>query len=143
MNRTVVTTIGSPNGEQISSDPLQWWLQRATRFPILAHMAKKVLCIPATSAPVERLFSTVGNTIANDRTRLLPENAEDLIFLHNAWRNVKIFYELLKLYNNYKYIAIRQSNRSAVIRALEGCKFEPLLKHINVVGLVGNWEPTH
>ena len=48
-------------------------------------MAKKILCIPATSAPVERLFSTAGITIASDRTRLLPENAEDLVFLHDSW----------------------------------------------------------
>ena len=88
LNR-IVAGIVQPNGEPISPNPLQWWSQRATRFPILAHMAKKI-CIPATSAPVERLFSTAGNTsIANDRTRLLPENAEDLIFLHDAWPKCK------------------------------------------------------
>ena len=45
-------------------------------------MAKKILYATATSAPVEPFFSTAGNTIANDQTRLLPENAENLIFLH-------------------------------------------------------------
>ena len=45
----------------------------------------KILCIPATSAPVERLFSTAGLTIANDRARLLPDLAEDIIFLHDVW----------------------------------------------------------
>ena len=65
LNR-IVAGVVQPNGKPISSNPLQWWSQRATCFPILAHTAKKILCIPATSAPVERLFSTAGNTIAND-----------------------------------------------------------------------------
>ena len=52
----------------------------------MAHIARKVLCVPATSAPVERLFSHAGLTIANDRARLLvPDMAEDLVFLHDAW----------------------------------------------------------
>ena len=52
-------------------------------------MAKKILCIPATLAPVERIFFRAGNTIANSRIRLLPENAEDLLFLHDAWPKCK------------------------------------------------------
>ena len=73
------------NGDPIYNNPLLWWSQNALRFPVLAHLARKILCIPATSAPVERLFSHAGLTIANDRARLLPEMAEDLIFLHDAW----------------------------------------------------------
>jgi hypothetical protein len=44
-----------------------------------------VLCVQATSAPCERLFSHAGLTIANDRARLSPANAESFIFLHDAW----------------------------------------------------------
>jgi hypothetical protein len=66
-------------------NPLRdWWLPNAIRFPHIAIIARKVLAVPATSAPVERLFSSAGLTIANDRANLLPEIANDLVFLHDA-----------------------------------------------------------
>ena len=55
------------------------------RFPLLAKLARKYLCIPAKSASSERFFSAAGLTIANDRARLLPENAGALILLHSGW----------------------------------------------------------
>jgi len=36
---------------------------------------------PPTSVPSERLFSTAGDIMSDHRCRLLPENAETLIFL--------------------------------------------------------------
>jgi zinc finger BED domain-containing protein 1 (E3 SUMO-protein ligase ZBED1) len=45
----------------------------------------QILQIPATSASSERVFSTAGLTIANDRARLLPQSASMLIFLRGAW----------------------------------------------------------
>ena len=51
LNR-IVAGVVRPNGEPISPNPSQWWSQRATRFPILFDMAKKILCIQATSASV-------------------------------------------------------------------------------------------
>jgi hypothetical protein len=63
------------------SDPLEWWMKREVKYPYLSMLASRVLCIPATSAPSERLFSTAGLTIANDRSRILPEHAESVIFL--------------------------------------------------------------
>jgi hypothetical protein len=67
------------------NNPLLWWKHNSKRFPTLAKLAKKILCIPATSAPVERFFSHAGLTIANDRARMLPDMAEDLVFLHDSW----------------------------------------------------------
>jgi len=74
-----------PNGNYEHSNPLNWWRVNQFRYPNLAVIARRVLAIPATSAPVERLFSVAGLTIANDRARLLPELAEDLIFIHEAF----------------------------------------------------------
>ena len=73
------------NERQVFNNPLEWWKLHRREFPVLSLLARRTLCVPATSAPSERLFSTAGLTIANDRTRLLPESASDLIFLHDAW----------------------------------------------------------
>ncbi len=61
---------------------LEWWRKNAERFPTLACVAKRHLCIPATSVPAERVFSTAGLIINHKRSSLLPENADMLIFLN-------------------------------------------------------------
>ncbi len=66
------------------SNPLDWWRLNSEFYPNIATLARRFLCIPATSAPSERVFSHAGLTIANDRARLLPELADDLVFLHGA-----------------------------------------------------------
>lgn len=66
-------------------DPLLWWKAQADRLPILSKLAHRVLCIPGTSAPSERVFSSAGLTIANARAALSAENAAALIFLHDSW----------------------------------------------------------
>ena len=55
------------------------------RFPLVAKLARRMLCITTTSAPSERLFSQAGLTIARDRARLDPDFAASLIFLQDAW----------------------------------------------------------
>jgi hypothetical protein len=55
----------------------------------MATIAMRVLAIPATSAPSERVFSTAGITIAKERSRLDPQNAGELIFLHDALPAIK------------------------------------------------------
>jgi hypothetical protein len=72
-------------GKTVINNPLTWWLVNGPRFPLVAKLARRVLCIPATSAPSERLFSQAGITIAKDRANLLPENAATLIFLQDCW----------------------------------------------------------
>lgn len=75
-------------GGGVFSNPLDWWRQNAHLFPTVAYLARKYLCIPATSAPSERVFSHAGLTIANARANLLPENAAGAVFLHDAWHVV-------------------------------------------------------
>jgi hypothetical protein len=67
------------------TNPLTWWKRSEEDFPHLSVLAKRYLCIPATSAPSERVFSAAGLTIAKTRASLHPGNAADLIFLHNSW----------------------------------------------------------
>ncbi|XP_046873195.1 E3 SUMO-protein ligase ZBED1-like [Hypomesus transpacificus] len=46
-----------------SSDPLMWWSDNHSRFPQIAKLAQKYMCICATSTSSERMFSTAGNIV--------------------------------------------------------------------------------
>ena len=66
------------------ANPLDWWKVNSGRFPLLSCIAKKLLAIPATSAPSERVFSTAGhivNIVNKRRASLSSENVEKLVFL--------------------------------------------------------------
>jgi hAT family C-terminal dimerisation region len=73
----------------VYTNPLYWWALNHKPFPQLSVLAKQFLCIPATSAPSERVFSAAGLTIAKTRASLHPDNASDLMFLHNSWSNAE------------------------------------------------------
>jgi len=64
-----------------TSDMLAWWRDNKGRFPLMASVARTYLGAPPSRVPSERLFSTAGGVITEHRTRLLPENAEKLIFM--------------------------------------------------------------
>ena len=63
-------------------NPLSWWRSKATRYPALEIGVRKLFCIPATSAPVERVFSSAGNIVDKKRASLLPRNVDMLVFMH-------------------------------------------------------------
>ena len=61
-------------------NPTRWWKNCSTQLPLLSTMARKYLCIPGTSVPSERAFSTAGNIVNAKRSCLLPENKNINIF---------------------------------------------------------------
>ena len=62
-------------------NPTRWWKSYCTQLPLLSIMAQKYLCIPATSVPSKRAFSTAGNIVNAKHSCLLPENTNMLTFL--------------------------------------------------------------
>ncbi|KAK7898521.1 hypothetical protein WMY93_019374 [Mugilogobius chulae] len=62
-------------------NPLEWWKIHEVNFPKVSQLAQKYLCIPATSAPSERVFSTGGNIVTCQRAALKPDKVDKLIFL--------------------------------------------------------------
>ncbi len=64
-----------------SDDPLAWWWNNEARYPLLATVAKRYLCICATSTPSERVFSAAGNIVTPIRSSLKPDKVNMLVFL--------------------------------------------------------------
>ncbi|XP_038129338.1 E3 SUMO-protein ligase ZBED1-like [Cyprinodon tularosa] len=60
---------------------LQWWKAHQAEFPLLADLAQTYLCIPGTSVPSERVFSTAGDIVRSERSVLSSEHVDQLIFL--------------------------------------------------------------
>ncbi|XP_008188657.1 zinc finger BED domain-containing protein 1-like [Acyrthosiphon pisum] len=58
-----------------------WWFSNESMFPKLHIMARKYLCIQATSVPSERVFSRAGNIVTDHRASLSDEHCSQLIFL--------------------------------------------------------------
>ncbi|XP_035984201.1 zinc finger BED domain-containing protein 1-like isoform X1 [Fundulus heteroclitus] len=68
-------------GPDSEADPLVWWKQHELNFPLVARLAKKYLCIPATSSSSERAFSVSGNIVTCKRSCLKPNTVDQLVFL--------------------------------------------------------------
>lgn len=71
-----IPPIGSDQGA------LEWWKTQEKQLPTLSKIAKKLLCIPATSVPCERVFSDAGNVITTKRTQLHEDTVEQVLFLY-------------------------------------------------------------
>ena len=69
---------------------LQWWQKHGVRFPRCSLLAKKYLCIPASSVPAERVFSFTGNLVSKKRSRMNPENVDMLVFLNKNMQELKL-----------------------------------------------------
>ncbi|KAL7824411.1 hypothetical protein SRHO_G00294770 [Serrasalmus rhombeus] len=63
------------------ADPLKWWKEHEVAYPALSCLAKKYLCVPATSSPSERIFSCSGNIVTCLRASLKPPTVDRLVFL--------------------------------------------------------------
>ncbi|KAL2079766.1 hypothetical protein ACEWY4_025510 [Coilia grayii] len=70
----------------LSENPLKWWSMHEGEYPLLSRQAKRYLCVPGTSVPAERIFSTAGDILTAKRNCLLPEHVDQLLFLHKNYK---------------------------------------------------------
>lgn len=75
----VIKAPGKAN--EIDIDILSFWKKTAASLPNLAWLARRVLCIQASSTSSERAFSTGGKVISSSRTLLNTDRAETLIWI--------------------------------------------------------------
>jgi len=64
-----------------SDTALVFWSKNKDRYPQLHVLAVKLLSVPASSAPVERIFSRGGLILRPHRARLGSKMVSSLIFL--------------------------------------------------------------
>jgi hypothetical protein len=70
-----------------SAHPLDWWrLVGAATFPLLGCVVKRLFGVEflPSSADAERVASTAGSTVNEERASLSPEKAAKLIFLAHS-----------------------------------------------------------
>ncbi|KAG7453638.1 Transposable element Hobo transposase [Solea senegalensis] len=65
-------------------DLLSLWESQSKALPLLAKVTRMILCIPATSASSERMFSSAGRVLESRRNRLNPGTVDAILFLHSA-----------------------------------------------------------
>ena len=74
--------------QHLSTDPLVWWKANWQLHAGVAQIARRVLCVPTTSAPAERVGSTAGNISGRKRANLDSDMVRDLVLLHDSSEDV-------------------------------------------------------
>lgn len=87
IHKYFITQIGKEDIENF--DILQFWKNNSKSLPKLARLAKKILCIPATSVSSERAFSYAGILISAKRSSLGPSVIDKTLFLHDNYSLIK------------------------------------------------------
>ncbi len=74
----------STHSNDENENPILFWKEQELLLPNLSKLAKKIYCIPASSAAVERAFSSAGFVISQRRTNLNPSTVNDIILVRSA-----------------------------------------------------------
>ncbi|XP_055353304.1 E3 SUMO-protein ligase ZBED1-like [Paramacrobiotus metropolitanus] len=64
----------------VEVNPLVYWKSKADKYKRLSRIAQQILCAPATTAGVERIFSVAGYLLSERRLRTTDYNFETLLF---------------------------------------------------------------
>ena len=63
------------------------WKLNASRFKFVSYVARRLLCMPATTTGV---FSAAGLTVTKLRSALKPKNVNALIFLNKNFSRLSL-----------------------------------------------------
>ena len=61
-------------------DPCVWWKKKCDKYPLLSKLAKKYLCVPATSVESESVFSSLGLLLTKRRLSMTGDNVNRQLF---------------------------------------------------------------
>ena len=67
---------------------LPYWAKNKEKFPHLARIAKKYLCVMATSTEAERTFSALGLLLTKQRLCMTGENINKQLFLRDKYNKM-------------------------------------------------------
>ncbi|OWZ09048.1 hypothetical protein PHMEG_00018314 [Phytophthora megakarya] len=70
-------------GNNLCDTPLDWWMLKSKRVPLLYDFATRVLSLPTSSAARERSWSVHSFLHNKRRNRLKPERVENLAFIYS------------------------------------------------------------
>ena len=76
-----------PSDVSKDTNIVKWWADHAEVYPTLAHIAKDICAIPATSVPCKHLFSAGAEIATNHHSHLGAEKFEKLQIIKHAWQD--------------------------------------------------------
>lgn len=88
-SETVTANYFARNKAPLTADPILYWAEDEYKSTAIQQIAYEMMCVPATSVPVERLFSEAGYTVTSRRNRLKPFNVQMLVSLHHNFEFVR------------------------------------------------------
>lgn len=83
---TYLNQIAPRNGDS-KFDPREYWFNNQHVYPNLFKLFMRISCIPASSAPAERVFSTSGAVVTDRRSSLLPKSVGEIIVCRNLYQH--------------------------------------------------------
>ncbi|XP_062618085.1 E3 SUMO-protein ligase ZBED1-like [Saccostrea cucullata] len=99
------------------SNPFIWWKKNTETYKKLSMLARKLLCIPATSVSSERVFSTAGGTVTKLRASLDSDSVDKLVFLNKQLKQeekiaIAVAQETLSSTPGLEIIQVKQEPKS-------------------------------
>ena len=78
-----------------SDDPLKEWKLLSPFYSIMSIAARKMLCIPVTSVPYEKLFFIADDLVTKKRNKLTLKYVNQVLFINQNYN----------LFNWFKYVS--------------------------------------